>query len=223
MNIAATGSILATLVGAACGGTSAQQAALERAEQREHAAEEDARLARQAADKAREEAMKAREEAREATRAEHEAEQSARLATQQALLAEQREEQAQVPRKGSTELQGGSQVGHEKTGVVVFAQGRADLSPEAKVRLDAVANTVRMDARGERAVVEGYADDYVGAESQNVELSHRRAEAVAEYLERKGVAKDKIHWKGLGSRNAIAKRETGLNCRVQVTIEPARN
>jgi outer membrane protein OmpA-like peptidoglycan-associated protein len=220
MNIAsARWPVFAAFLVAACSDPNSRKAALDRSEQREHAAEENARQARHDADKVRVEAGNAREQAREATRAEQETERNAQWAARQALLAERHEKEAQVPRKGSTELQRDSQPSNERVGIL-FAADQAELSPDAKARLDAFAKTVRANVHEERVVVEGYADDYVGAEPRNVDLSRRRADAVVDYLATKGLAKDRIHHESFGSRNTIGERDTGLNQRVEVVIEP---
>jgi outer membrane protein OmpA-like peptidoglycan-associated protein len=141
------------------------------------------------------------------------------LAARQVLLAERHEKETQVSRKGSADLQRDTQLNNEKVGIL-FAADQAELSPDAKARLDAFAKTVRANAHEEKVAIEGYADDYVGAESQNMELSRRRADAVADYLTTKGLAKDRIHRESFGSRKTIGERDTGLNQRVQVAIEP---
>jgi len=229
---------LAAFLVAACGGAHSRPAAIDGTEQRERAAEQDVRQARQEADKARDETREAGEDARRASLAEREAEQNARWAAAQAAreaeqnarwaaqqmsLAERHEQSEQGPRKGGTELQGDSQRGHENAPVFFFAAAQADLSPEAKGRLNTFADFVCASARDERIVIEGHADDYVGAETQNVELSRRRADEVADYLESRGIAKDKIRSKGFGSRNGIGTRDAGLNRRVQIRIETGHN
>jgi outer membrane protein OmpA-like peptidoglycan-associated protein len=237
MKIVAATPFLAAFLVAACGGAQSRPAALDGTDQRERAAEQNARQARLEADKARDDAMKAREDARLASQAEREAEQHARWAAEQAVregeqnarwaavqrsLAERHEQSAQGPRKGSTELQGDSQRGYENASVFFFAAGQADLSPEAQARLDTFADFARASALDERVVIEGHADDYVGAETQNVELSRQRADEVADYLESRGIAKDKIRSKGFASRHGIGTRDAGLNRRVQIRIETTR-
>jgi len=238
MKIVEATPFLATFLVAACGGEQSRPAAVDRTEQRERAAEQNVRQARgQEADKARDDAMKAREDARlaaqaareadqnarwAAAQAAREADQNARWAAQQTSLAGRHEQSEQGARKGGTELQGDSQRGYENATVFFFAAAQADLSPEAKGRLNTFADFVRASAHDERVVIEGHADDYVGAETQNVELSRRRADEVADYLESRGIAKDKIRSKGYGSRNGIGTKDAGLNRRVQIRIETAR-
>lgn len=73
-------------------------------------------------------------------------------------------------------------------------------------------------------IIEGYSDD-AGADSTNVQLSRKRAEAVANYLRSKGIATDRMSTKGLGTGNPVSKEDTNrseaLNRRVEITIEPA--
>jgi outer membrane protein OmpA-like peptidoglycan-associated protein len=219
--VEATPVIAASLV-AACGGACSRPAALDRNEPRERADEQNVQQARQEADKAPDDAMKAREDARLAAQAAREAEQNTRWAAERTSLAARHEQSAQGPRKGSTELQGVSQRGYANATVFFFAAAQADLSPEAQGRLNTFADFVRASAHDERVVIEGHADDYVGAETQNVELSRQRADEVADYLESRGIAKDKIRSKGFGSRNGIGTRDSGMNRRVQIGIETAR-
>ncbi|HEV3192921.1 MAG TPA: OmpA family protein [Polyangiaceae bacterium] len=240
MKIAEATPVLAAFLVAACGVEHSRPAALDQTEQRDRADEQNVRQARLEADKARD-TMKAREAeqnarwaaaqaAREAeqnaqwtaAQAAREAEQNARWTAEHTSLAERHEQSAQGPRKGSTELQGDSQRGYKNETVFFFAAAQADLSPEAKRRLDTFADFVRATAHDERVVIEGHADDYVGAETRNVELSRQRADEVADYLESRGIAKDKIRSKGFGSRNGIGTRDAGLNRRAQIWIETAR-
>jgi outer membrane protein OmpA-like peptidoglycan-associated protein len=218
--ISVTAPVLAALFASACAGTSSDQsAALQRAEQRQHEAEALAVQAQQDAARSREEARKAREEARESARAEHEAREQAEWAMQQAALAEERDSRPgrSAPRMGSTELQAGP----DAEGPFLFGPARVDLSPESRDRLDVLAARLRPKVGSGKMVimVEGYGDDYLGAESHNVDLSRQRAEAVAAYLVTKGIPPDRVHTKALGSHNPVGTRDSGLNRRVLVAVE----
>ncbi|WNM40494.1 OmpA family protein [Micromonospora halotolerans] len=65
---------------------------------------------------------------------------------------------------------------------VLFAFGRAELSPAARTRLAGIAEQVRAQARG-TVRIDGHTDS-VGDERSNLTLSRRRAEAVRAELTR---------------------------------------
>ncbi len=110
--------------------------------------------------------------------------------------------------------------------VVLFAAGKAELSANARSRLDDLSKVLRAQPKADNVIVEGYTDD-TGAEENNVQLSRRRAEEVADYLASKGVARELITTKALGSRNPAkagvdeppALKGT-LNRRVEIVISP---
>jgi len=110
--------------------------------------------------------------------------------------------------------------------VVLFAPGKADLSANARSRLDDLSKALRAQPKADNVIVDGYTDD-TGAEKNNAQLSRRRAEEVADYLASKGVARELITTKALGSRNPAkagvdeppALKET-LNRRVEIVISP---
>ena len=73
-----------------------------------------------------------------------------------------------------------------------------------------------------RAVtIEGYTDD-VGAESYNLDLSERRAEAVRRFLLENGLDRDRITARGLGEADPVASNSTEsgrqMNRRVEIVI-----
>jgi outer membrane protein OmpA-like peptidoglycan-associated protein len=219
-----TGSALAVLFIAACGANERHAISADRAAQQ---AEEDKREAQEEAREAHQQTVHEQREAQEAAQAERGAERNAQWATQRATLAEAqaaREAQSPPPRSGAAEAQGSSAgtVGDVKA-VVLFAPGRRELSAEAKVKLDEVAAAVRARGPERRVIVEGYADD-TGPDATNVELSQRRADEVADYLENRGVARDRITMRGLGSRHPAGSDETergrALNRRVEVVVQP---
>jgi outer membrane protein OmpA-like peptidoglycan-associated protein len=213
---------------AACGASSKNVSAPQRAAEE---AEQEKRDAQEQANKAREHALEERQEAQEATKAQGEAERNAQWAKQRAALAESQaanETAVQRPaRSGAAERQTyDSNVVADGKAVVVFAPDSADLSGDAKAALDRIATTLRGRARPDTLVINGYADD-LGAEATNVELSERRAARVAKYLETKGVSADRIATKSFGSQHP-ATRDTSehgraLNRRVEVAVQPAES
>ncbi|MGK7294482.1 MAG: OmpA family protein, partial [Candidatus Wenzhouxiangella sp. M2_3B_020] len=80
---------------------------------------------------------------------------------------------------------------------VFFAFDSAELRPEARSELDRAAGV--LEPRDEIILIEvaGHTDD-IGAEAYNQELSERRARTVAEYLENRGVDRDRMKIVGYG-------------------------
>lgn len=77
---------------------------------------------------------------------------------------------------GSIEAESTSRIELTLAADVLFAFGRAELSPAARARLAEVAERLRSQARG-TVQVDGHTDS-VGDEDANLALSRRRAEAV---------------------------------------------
>ena len=61
--------------------------------------------------------------------------------------------------------------------------------------------------------------DSIGSEAYNQELSSRRAEAVAEYLQQLGLSKDRIIWRGHGGKKPIASNENEVGRRQNRRVE----
>jgi outer membrane protein OmpA-like peptidoglycan-associated protein len=83
---------------------------------------------------------------------------------------------------------------------VLFAFGRADLSPEAQTRLTKVSEQLR-GVSGDLSIV-GYTDN-IGDDSVNLPLSRQRADAVAQAL-RERIPGLTLRVDGRGSANPIA-------------------
>jgi peptidoglycan-binding protein ArfA len=224
-----TGPVVAAFLFSACGAHSKDASDPQRASAQAEQERDEARQAREEGDKARLEAQKATEVQREKER-------DAQLATQRAARLElqagrdlPRQPAAQTApaaasHAGTAELQADTtgKVGGGRN-TVLFAANSADLSPATKAKLDETAKVLRAQVPMHNVVIEGYSDDG-GADSANVQLSYKRAEAVAAYLETKGVATERISTKGLGSRNQVSKEDTNrgqaLNRRVEIVIQP---
>jgi outer membrane protein OmpA-like peptidoglycan-associated protein len=106
---------------------------------------------------------------------------------------------------------------------VLFETGGDKLSDVAQRRLDTVANA--LGAYPDRAiVVEGHTDAQ-GRDETNQALSQKRADAVREYLERRGIQPERIRSVGRGESNPIASNDTAegraSNRRVEIVVEPA--
>jgi outer membrane protein OmpA-like peptidoglycan-associated protein len=185
--------VLAALLATACA-TNSQQASADRAAQ----AEADRDHARDEARKAELNTEKARADAQDAARAQYEANERAHFA---AIAAAQAERDARAERGGGvTEPQpidNGAYPG------VAFGVGSADLTEYDRARLDETADLLRAYP-SRKIIVEGYADNV----TTDGQLSQRRADCVAHYLEKKGISGDRIMTR-VGTRNAVRYSPTG--------------
>jgi outer membrane protein OmpA-like peptidoglycan-associated protein len=85
---------------------------------------------------------------------------------------------------------------------VRFAFGSAELTPEARPQLDALAAGIKQLPPGQTVFIEGHTDA-VGSEEFNVLLSNRRARAVKEYLVRAGIDEIRLRETGFGKTHPI--------------------
>jgi outer membrane protein OmpA-like peptidoglycan-associated protein len=107
---------------------------------------------------------------------------------------------------------------------VNFEFDSADLTRDGRGKVDQIASIIRRDAPNRRVTVEGHASrESASAEAYNQRLSERRANTVADALERDGVNGRNISSQGLGTRAPVASNdnESGRqqNRRVEVIIE----
>jgi len=107
---------------------------------------------------------------------------------------------------------------------VNFEFDSADLTRDGRNKVDQIASIIRRDAPDRRIIVEGHASRESAAhEAYNQRLSERRANTVADSLERNGVSGRNISSQGLGTRAPVASNdsESGRqqNRRVEVIIE----
>ncbi|HPS31748.1 MAG TPA: OmpA family protein [bacterium] len=107
------------------------------------------------------------------------------------------------------------------SGSVLFASNKSVLLPEAQKRLDQVLD-VLFTTKERHLTVEGYTDSQ-GSDSDNIELSQRRADAVRSYLVKKGYEGDLIKANGLGETLPVADNSSpegrANNRRVEIIIE----
>jgi outer membrane protein OmpA-like peptidoglycan-associated protein len=89
---------------------------------------------------------------------------------------------------------------------VLFDTGQATLKPGAHRDLDRLAQTLK-DKPDIRVKIEGYTDS-VGSDAYNQSLSERRAQAVADALEMRGVPSGRYHVEGLGKGFPVASNTT---------------
>jgi OmpA-OmpF porin, OOP family len=91
-------------------------------------------------------------------------------------------------------------------GQVFFAVGVSTLTGPSRV-LDSVARVLLEHPEVERVIIEGHTDAE-GSAASNQRLSLARAEAVRDYLMRKGVPAHRLEARGLGARRPLASNGT---------------
>jgi outer membrane protein OmpA-like peptidoglycan-associated protein len=90
---------------------------------------------------------------------------------------------------------------------IQFEPGRAVILEPSKKILDEVVKAMAEHPDLELVEIEGHTD-WVGRETQNLDLSARRAEAVRAHLISKGVSADRLAAKGYGEMKPIADNTT---------------
>lgn len=105
-------------------------------------------------------------------------------------------------------------------GTVLFRSGEAQLLPQAQSKLTEVVTALK-DQEKTQLEVQGHTDSQGGYEL-NMELSKRRAQAVADYFASQGIARDRITANGYGSTQPIADNATAAgradNRRVEIVV-----
>jgi len=96
----------------------------------------------------------------------------------------------------------------DKSGVN-FGFDSSNLTHDAKKNLDAVAEIFN-EFPDTKLMIEGHTDD-VGNEDYNMKLSRRRADAVAHYIQSKGVATNRFSIKAFGESAPRFKNDTDAN------------
>nr|WP_254226135.1 OmpA family protein [Burkholderia multivorans] len=106
-------------------------------------------------------------------------------------------------------------------GDALFASGLATLTPAARASLDKLLNA-HADRSYTQVSVTGYTDS-VGSDASNLALSKRRAEAVAAYLQQRGLQARTLTVTGRGSADPIASNATAegraTNRRVEISLQ----
>ena len=166
----------------------------------------DARSARSEAERARADAEAQREAALAAQlEAEHEKNRNARL-------------RAQLGNLQSKETERGLVV---TIGDVLFETGKSELKSGATRNLDKLVAAMKSSPDA-TVIVEGHTDS-VGKHDYNVALSNRRANAVRNYLVKKGIAARRIEASGLGPDHPVATNKTATgrqqNRRVELIFQ----
>jgi outer membrane protein OmpA-like peptidoglycan-associated protein len=107
---------------------------------------------------------------------------------------------------------------------VNFEFDSADLTGDGRSKVNQIADIIRRDAPNRRISVEGHASrESAAQEDYNQRLSERRANTVADAIERNGVDARNVNSRGLGTRSPVATNDTesgrSQNRRVEVIIE----
>jgi outer membrane protein OmpA-like peptidoglycan-associated protein len=105
---------------------------------------------------------------------------------------------------------------------IYFDDGRDTIRQVSMPVLDQVASVIRGLRSGLKVIVEGHTDD-AGTPAHNLDLSHRRARAVVEYLRARGVDPERLDYAGLGATKPLGPNDSpegrALNRRVEFRIE----
>ena len=106
-------------------------------------------------------------------------------------------------------------------GDVLFEVDRAELKPGAARNLDKLVAALR-DNPDTSIAIEGHTDA-TGSRDHNVDLSQRRAEAVADYLTAHGISAGRVSARGMGPDFPVASNATEAgrqqNRRVEVVVQ----
>ncbi|HNM25698.1 MAG TPA: OmpA family protein, partial [Saprospiraceae bacterium] len=89
---------------------------------------------------------------------------------------------------------------------VFFETGSAALRPESATELDRLA-ALLTENPGLRIQINGHTDQ-VGDDRSNQVLSENRAKSVYNYLTGKGIAPDRLRFKGYGETRPVAPNDT---------------
>ena len=105
---------------------------------------------------------------------------------------------------------------------VTFATNQSSIQPQFRATLDQVADVLR---QYNQTYVDVYGHtDSTGSDSYNLDLSQRRASAVADYLTMRGVQSARLGTRGFGESQPIASNDTeegkAANRRVEIKLVP---
>ena len=88
-----------------------------------------------------------------------------------------------------------------------FDTGSERIAGRSEALMDRIADKMKSNPQVKRIRIEGHTDD-VGGSKKNMELSQARAEAVRNFLIRKGVEPDRLQAVGYGDTRPLDKRKT---------------
>ncbi len=102
---------------------------------------------------------------------------------------------------------------------VMFEFGQMDLSDEVKRSLSEVAEHIRSDKKTAYIRIDGHTDS-IGSEKYNMDLSLKRAIAVAHYMvTREGIDPKMLFVKGMGKTKLLSGNETTEGRRINRRFE----
>jgi peptidoglycan-binding protein ArfA len=103
---------------------------------------------------------------------------------------------------------------------ITFDSNRFTLTPDKEQKLTQVAEKLKA-CPGKNVAINGYSDN-TGNDAINIPLSANRANSIADFLIAKGVTRDRITAKGLGSADPVASNDTpqgrAQNRRVEIIV-----
>jgi OOP family OmpA-OmpF porin len=103
---------------------------------------------------------------------------------------------------------------------VHFSTGSADLKSSSSKELNELANYLNLK-KSVKVEIGGHTDN-VGADDSNQKLSQKRAEAVKEFLIKKGVSENRLKSKGYGETKPVASNDSdkgkAMNRRTEVVF-----
>ena len=104
--------------------------------------------------------------------------------------------------------------------VTLFEFDSFQITNEAKAGLDKVVEWMNKYPTV-KAKVDGHTD-IIGTDAYNQTLSERRAKAIVDYLEEKGIASNRLSYEGHGSKEPVASNDTATgrqqNRRIEITF-----
>ena len=89
---------------------------------------------------------------------------------------------------------------------IFFDVNKFYLKPESEIELDKVVELLKQNS-GLKIEISGHTDN-VGSPADNLTLSNNRAKAVVNYLISKGIAEQRLTFKGYGETQPIADNDT---------------
>lgn len=98
-----------------------------------------------------------------------------------------------------------------------FESGKADILTSSEVELQKLLGLLKAYPRMAIRIV-GHTD-HQGGDEYNLELSKRRAHAVADYLKAEGIAAERLEWSGRGSRQPAATNASAEGRRINRRVE----
>ncbi|MFN8416865.1 MAG: OmpA family protein [Cytophagaceae bacterium] len=104
---------------------------------------------------------------------------------------------------------------------ILFDFNSSTLKTTSYVEVDKIVAALKANP-SLKVVLKGHTDN-IGNKSYNIQLSTNRAKAVADYIQQKGIAADRIRYEGYGSGEPVAGNDTeagrALNRRVEAVFE----